>query len=169
MEDGTYEISLFRRLHAKDWLKYPGQLSFRCFMIIMSTTWRRGIHHKLFGDAGCVTAVPNVDNGYYNSSLQLTCWNTPREGSKVFYSCSDGYDLSGPEGLVCRNGTWKSLPPSPSSSHGTVNAQLSASSRKKVYESPSNGPHFNRSSVNASYVKRRRNNNWTSNVTMCSK
>lgn len=160
MEDGTYEISLFRRLHAKDWLKYPGQLSFRCFMIIMSTTWRRGIHHKLFGDAGCVNSVPNVINGYYNSSLQLTCWNTPREGSKIFYSCNDGYDISGPEGLVCRNGTWKTLPPSVSSS--SVNQHQSSLNRKKVHDSTGNRS-------NNTQSKRRRVNNYTSNITMCSK
>lgn len=110
MEDGTYEISLFRRLHAKDWLKFPGQLSFRCFMIVMSTTWRRGIHHRLFGDAGCVIPPPNVKNGYYNITSENTCWQTPREGSRISYSCLNGLELLGPEQLICRNGTWKATP-----------------------------------------------------------
>lgn len=111
MEDGTYEISLFRRLHARDWLKQAGQLSFRCFMIVMSTTWRKGIHHRLFGEAGCVQPPPNVNNGYYNmTAAEETCWRTPREGSKLKYSCHRGFDLLGPESYVCRNGTWKAVP-----------------------------------------------------------
>lgn len=112
MEDGTYEISLFRRLHARDWLKNAGQLSFRCFMIVMSTTWRKGIHHRLFGEPGCVHSPPNVNNGYYNMSDERTCWKTPREGSKLTYSCNTGFDLLGPESYVCRNGTWKPVPTS---------------------------------------------------------
>ena len=164
MEDGTYEISLFRRLHAKDWLKYPGQLSFRCFMIIMSTTWRRGIHHKLFGDAGCVHPVPGVVNGYFNSSSQLTCWNTPREGSKVHYSCNEGYDINGPESLICRNGTWKTLP-SPAAYTSTV-----GSNRRKAADGSGSASNsgFNRSSVNGGSKVKLRRNYHSSNVTMCS-
>lgn len=110
MEDGTYEVSLFRRLHARDWVKHSGHLSFRCFMIVMSTTWRKGIHHRLFGEVGCVQSPPNVNNGYYNMTAEKTCWQTPREGSKLTYSCQPGFDLLGPESYVCRNGTWKSVP-----------------------------------------------------------
>ena len=112
MEDGTYEISLFRRLHARDWLKQAGQLSFRCFMIVMSTTWRKGIHHRLFGEPGCAQPPPNVNNGYYNMynmhnmTAESTCWRTPREGTKLTYSCHTGFDLLGPKSYVCRNGTW---------------------------------------------------------------
>lgn len=112
MEDGTYEVSLFRRLHAKDWLKQAGQLSFRCYMIIMSTTWRKGIHHHLFGDPGCVQPPNPVRNSFFNLTGEKTCWQTPREGSKLTYSCHQGFDLLGPESYVCRNGTWKSLPSS---------------------------------------------------------
>ena len=108
--DGTYEISLFRRLHARDWLDYPGVLSFRCFVIVMSTSWRRGIHHRLFEESntGCTKAPPEVTNGHYNySSQQLSCWSTPKEGSRITYTCNQGYGLFGPESLVCVNGSWR--------------------------------------------------------------
>lgn len=111
MEDGTYEISLFRRFFSKDWLMYPGKLSFRCFIIVVSTTWRKGIHHKLFGDPGCPNSPPNVPNGYYNiTSGDATCWNTPKEGSRIRYNCNSDYELLGPESMMCKNGSWKSLP-----------------------------------------------------------
>ncbi|CAG2118464.1 unnamed protein product, partial [Medioppia subpectinata] len=35
-----------------------------------------------------------------------TCWRTPRENSRVNYTCDDGYQLMGPSILICRNGTW---------------------------------------------------------------
>ena len=110
MEDGTYEISLFRRLYAKDWLKHSGQLSFRCFMIVMSTTWRKGIHHRLFGDSGCLQPPPNVSHGFYNITSETTCWGTPREGSKLTYTCHQGFDLLGPASYTCKNNTWKPIP-----------------------------------------------------------
>lgn len=111
MEDGTYEISLFRRFFSKDWLKYPGKLSFRCFIIVVSTTWRKGIHHKLFGDPGCPNPPPIVPNGYYNVTTgDTTCWNTPKEGSRIRYNCNPDFELLGRESMICKNGSWKSLP-----------------------------------------------------------
>lgn len=112
MEDGTYEISLFRRFFAKDWIKYPGRISFRCFIIVVSTTWRKGIHHKLFGDAGCPQSPPMVSNGYFNltSGYDRTCWSTPKESSRIRYTCHPGFQLLGPESMICKNGSWKSLP-----------------------------------------------------------
>lgn len=111
MEDGTYEISLFRRFFAKDWLNYPGKLSFRCFIIVVSTTWRKGIHHKLFGDPGCPNQPPIVPHGYYNLTTgDTTCWNTPKEGSRIRYHCQQEYELLGPESMLCKNGSWKALP-----------------------------------------------------------
>ena len=110
-EDGTYEVSLFRRFHAKDWIQFKKhKLSFRCFIIVMSTTWRRGIHHKLFGPVGCPDDPPNVRSGHYNLSRSEgeTCWQTPKEGTKIKYSCDTGFDLLGPESLVCSpDGLWK--------------------------------------------------------------
>lgn len=110
MSDGTFEISLFRRLHVKDWLDYPGQLSFRCYIIVMSTTWRTGIHHKLFGNAGCVAQPLPLNNGHLNVSLrngERTCWQTPREGSRVTYACQPQYEMMGPDTFVCQNGSWQ--------------------------------------------------------------
>lgn len=37
---------------------------------------------------------------------EKTCWQTPRENSRVNYSCHDGFNLMGPSVLICRNGTW---------------------------------------------------------------
>ncbi|KAI1280405.1 hypothetical protein HDE_13378 [Halotydeus destructor] len=107
MGDGTYEISLFRRLHAKDWLDYPGQLSFRCYIIVMSTTWRRGIHHKLFGDSGCPSTPLALPHGHYNvTSTGSTCWRTPKQGSVVNYACDADHDMLGPDTFICRDGQW---------------------------------------------------------------
>jgi len=112
-EDGTFEVSLFRRLHAKDWRKYSGHLSFRCYIIVMSTSWRKGIQHKLFGEPGCPVS-PKLEGGFFNLSQSgQTCWLTPKEGSRLNYGCGSGLELTGPQSLVCKNGSWTPVPENP--------------------------------------------------------
>ncbi|RWS30585.1 hypothetical protein B4U80_09486, partial [Leptotrombidium deliense] len=107
--DGTYEISLFRRFSVDEFLQFPGQVSFHCYLLVVSTTWRRGVHHKMFGEAGCVSKIKPVKNGYYNLTSEKTCWNTPREGSRLTYGCNDNYELEGVSEYVCSNGDWKAV------------------------------------------------------------
>ncbi|RWS16805.1 hypothetical protein B4U79_15852 [Dinothrombium tinctorium] len=105
--DDTYEVSFFRRFFARDYLEFRGHMSFRCYIIIVSTTWRRGVHHKMFGDAGCVEKIPEIPNGYYNLTPERTCWNTPRDGSRLAFGCNENYELVGESSFVCADGSWK--------------------------------------------------------------
>lgn len=63
LPNGTYEIAIQRRYLAKNFLEYPGQLSFHCHLLVLMTSWRMGIKYKLFGDAGCVDPPPKINNG----------------------------------------------------------------------------------------------------------
>ncbi|UXI17464.1 NRDE2 protein [Sarcoptes scabiei] len=106
LPNGTYEIAIQRRYLAKNFLEYPGQLSFHCHLLVLMTSWRMGIKYKLFGDAGCVDPPPKINNGTSILSGDKTCWRTPKENSRVNYSCHDGFRLMGPSVLICRNGSW---------------------------------------------------------------
>jgi len=63
LPNGTYEIAIQRRYEAIKYKDYPGQLSFHCHLLVLMTTWRMGLKYKLFGDAGCVSPPPPIDNG----------------------------------------------------------------------------------------------------------
>ena len=65
LPNGTYEISIRRRYHVDEFINYPGQLSFRCHLLIMMTSWRMGINYKLFGDHGCIDEPPKINNGEF--------------------------------------------------------------------------------------------------------
>ncbi|XP_075678064.1 uncharacterized protein LOC113798479 isoform X2 [Dermatophagoides pteronyssinus] len=106
LPNGTYEIAIQRRYLAENFTQYPGKLSFHCHLLVLMTSWRMGINYKLFGDAGCVDQPPSINNGTKQLIGEKTCWQTPRENSRVNYSCHDGFNLMGPSVLICRNGTW---------------------------------------------------------------
>ena len=63
LPNGTYEIAIQRRYLAANFTDYPGELSFHCHLLVLMTSWRKGIKYKLFGDAGCVTKPPSIQNG----------------------------------------------------------------------------------------------------------
>jgi hypothetical protein len=110
--DASFEVSLFRRLHARDFVERRGHsLSFRCFVVVMSTTWRSGVHVKLFGEVGCLEDPPTIHGGYFQVEGSDSCWSRPREGSTLKYFCNDSQALIvGPEALVCSNGSWRAAP-----------------------------------------------------------
>lgn len=101
----TYDIIFSRWFNIRDWLNYT-DISFRCNVFVVGTTWRNGIRHKLFGDPGCLVHPPAIENGYFNISKETSCWGTPREGSTATYHCLNGYNLLGNPLLRCKNGIW---------------------------------------------------------------
>lgn len=121
LPNGTYEIAIQRRYSAANFSEYPGQLSFHCHLLVLMTSWRMGIKYKLFGEAGCVTPPPAIDNATMASFGERTCWGTPRENSRVSYTCAQGYEIVGPHVLVCRNGSWV---PDPVSQMNQVVSQM---------------------------------------------
>jgi hypothetical protein len=72
LPNNTYEISLTRHYNVRDFLNFTGQLSFRCHILVMMTTWRSGIFYKLFGDSGCPLDPPKLDNGNNRSFAIIT-------------------------------------------------------------------------------------------------
>jgi hypothetical protein len=66
LPNGTYEISIRRRYDVRDFINFTGQLSFQCHLVILMTSWRMGINYKLFGDSGCITDPPKINNGNSN-------------------------------------------------------------------------------------------------------
>lgn len=121
LPNGTYEIAIQRRYNAANFSEYPGQLSFHCHLLVLMTSWRMGIKYKLFGEAGCVTLPPAIDNATMAVFGERTCWGTPRENSRVSYTCAHGYEIVGPHVLVCRNGSWV---PDPVSQMNQVVSQM---------------------------------------------
>ena len=63
LPNGTFEISIRRRYSVEQFIQYPGQLSFRCHLLILMTSYRMGITYKLFGDTGCIDEPPKINNG----------------------------------------------------------------------------------------------------------
>ncbi|CAL1291618.1 unnamed protein product [Larinioides sclopetarius] len=110
LRNSTYEITLTNQYFIRDWTSYTN-IYFKCFFVIDGTSWRRGITYKLFGEYGCDPVPPQPGPGTYNMTEEKSCWNRPREGAMVHYSCNSSKVLRGPETLVCRNGSW--LPESP--------------------------------------------------------
>ncbi|KAG8184515.1 hypothetical protein JTE90_023529 [Oedothorax gibbosus] len=101
--NGTFEVSFNRRFVIQDWINNT-DISFRCYMMYLGTPWRSGIQHKMFGDAGCTDKPPIVLNGFYNMTVEFkSCWGFPSEGSKVEYSCKEGFTV---EVYVCTGGKW---------------------------------------------------------------
>nr|XP_015928668.1 uncharacterized protein LOC107455558 isoform X2 [Parasteatoda tepidariorum]XP_042903860.1 uncharacterized protein LOC107455558 isoform X2 [Parasteatoda tepidariorum] len=111
LRNSTYEITLANEYHIKDWTSYTN-ISLKCYFVIDRTTWKRGITYKLFGDYGCDPIPPLPGPGTYNMTEEKSCWNRPREGAIVHYSCNNTKTLRGPDTLICRNGSW--VPPFPS-------------------------------------------------------
>ncbi|XP_023220171.1 uncharacterized protein LOC111622083 [Centruroides sculpturatus] len=104
-DNGTYDITFSKWFNVRDWLNYT-DISFRCYVIVLGTKWRNGIRHKLFGDPGCLSYPPVIENGYFNISEETSCWGMPREGATTTYHCLNGFNLIGNPVLKCRNGTW---------------------------------------------------------------
>lgn len=107
--DGHFQVSIRRRYRAEDYVNAtkPGQLSFRCHLVVLMTSWRLGIDYKLFGDAGCdPEQITTPANGHVSIMGEETCWRTPREGATLHVTCRDGYSLYGPQSFVCRNASW---------------------------------------------------------------
>ncbi|KFM62376.1 hypothetical protein X975_22865, partial [Stegodyphus mimosarum] len=105
LRNHTYEVTLNKQYFISDWTSYTN-ISFRCYFVIDKTSWRRGIRYKLFGDYGCDPIPPLPGSGTYNMTEEKSCWNRPREGAIVHYSCNNTKKLQGPETLICRNGSW---------------------------------------------------------------
>lgn len=103
--NGTYEVSFNRRFTIDDWINHT-DISFRCHMLVLGTTWRSGIKHQLFGDPGCKEPPPGVTNGYYNLTDEKSCWELPGEGAMAEYFCNSGYELNGASVFTCRSGKW---------------------------------------------------------------
>ncbi|UYV82445.1 hypothetical protein LAZ67_21002197, partial [Cordylochernes scorpioides] len=104
LPNGTFDVALSARYRAADWLNYT-DLSFRCYVLVMGTSWRNGIRHRLFGDPGCPfpDALPGA---IHNVSSERSCWGRPREGAKLVYQCEGALQLSGPSNYFCRSGRW---------------------------------------------------------------
>lgn len=106
LPNGTWEISINRKYHVDDYLEFIGNLSFKCYAVVLMTAWRTGITFKLFGDFGCKLNPPNITNAQYTIVGESTCWKTPKQNAKVFYQCDRPYELFGPSVLECKNHSW---------------------------------------------------------------
>lgn len=76
--------------------------------------WRRGLRGPATSDLERYNSLKLHSLDYMcivlsGTSIMVgdeTCWGTPRENTRVNYSCSEGFHLMGPSVLICRNGTW---------------------------------------------------------------
>lgn len=105
LRNKTYEVSLSRLFNIEDYINYT-DISLSCNIVVTGTTWEKGIKHRLFGDRGCRSPPPEIENGSHNLTDGLTCWNDPQDGVKALYYCDSGFTLSGADHLLCRNGSW---------------------------------------------------------------